>query len=384
MPPVVMWSVVLLLLVLAPMARAAELPDPFLFADGGRVTSPQRWPERRKELLELILQNEYGHPPPAPKHMQIVQLLSHKSKLVGAPHRQFKLICDGGDAGREKISFVVDVLVPPKGDGPFPVILTGDWGWRKTRDECALRILERGYILAEFNRTELAADLGTRESEQVEGLSAAYPGGDFGSIAAWAWGYHRCVDLLLGLPQVDKEKIAVTGHSRGGKAALLAGALDTRIALTAPNNSGCGGAGCFRFEGAQSEKIENIVKSFPFWFTPKFAQFAGREDELPFDQHCVKALIAPRALLSTEALGDLHANPSGTLLTHRAAREVYRFLGAEKKIAIHFRPGIHEQNADDFAALLDFADEVFFGRGSHDWNPNPFPDPPAGYSWRAP
>jgi hypothetical protein len=377
--------IVALLFVLAPLAQAAELPDPFLFTDGRRVKTPEQWPARREELFKLILANEYGHLPPWPKEMEIVHLLSRKSELAGAAHRQFKLICDPGDAGRQKISFVVDVLIPAgTGDGPFPVILTGDWGWRKTPDAITLKILERGYILMEFNRTELAADLGTKKSEQVEGLHAAYPGGDFGSIAAWAWGFMRCVDLLGGMHDVDKGKIAVTGHSRGGKAALLAGAIDTRIALVAPNDSGCGGAGCFRFQGPQSEKLQNIVKSFPFWFTPGFAEFAGREERLPFDQHCVKALVAPRALLTTEALGDLHANPSGTLLTHRAAREVYQFLGHADRIAIHFRPGIHEQNADDFAVLLDFADEVFFHKGSHDWNPNPFPDLPPAFSWAAP
>jgi hypothetical protein len=120
------------------------------------------------------------------------------------------------------------------------------------------------------------------------------------------------------------------------------------------------------------------------WFTPRFQQFAGREEQLPFDQHELKALVAPRALLTTEVLGDLHANPSGTLQTHRAAREVFTFLGAEKKIAIHFREGGHEHNAGDFETLLDFADEVFFHKGSHDWNPNPFPDLPAAHSWHAP
>ena len=150
-------------------------------------------------------------------------------------------------------------------------------------------------------------------------------------------------------------------------------------------NSGCAGAGCFRFQGPQSERLENIVASFPFWFTPRFREFAGHEDRLPFDQHELKALCAPRALLSTEALDDLHANPQGTFQTHRAAREVYQFLGHADRIAIWYRPGIHEHNADDFSVLLDFADQVFFNKpSSRDWNRNPFPDLPRASSWRAP
>src|SRR5437763_10803261 len=109
-------------------------------------------------------------------------------------------------------------------------------------------------------------------------------------MAAWAWGYHRAVDFLVTLRSVDKDRIAVTGHSRGGKAALLAGAIDARVALTAPNCSGCGGAGCFRFRGPQSERLADILQSFPGWFTPRLRDFIGREDQLPFDQHELKAL----------------------------------------------------------------------------------------------
>lgn len=127
------------------------------------------------------------------------------------------------------------------------------------------------------------------------------------------------------------------------------------------------------------------MKNFPFWFTPRLKEFISRENELPFDQHSVKALVAPRALLTTEALGDLHANPAGTLQTHRAAREVYAFLGHPDRIAIAFREGGHEHTAEDFNTLLDFADEVFLSKpAQRDWNANPFPDHPPAYTWSAP
>lgn len=352
-------------------ALAAELPDPFVFADGRRVQKADDWRARREEIRKLVMQYEYGELPTAPKNVTVTPLITHQLRPANVSHRQFKVTCDLGE-GRDKIGFVLDLMVPP-GDGPFPVILRGDWCWKKTPDDIAKSILDRGYILAEFNRLEFAAD---RTKENV-GLVAAYPDGEFGAVAAWAWGFSRAVDALVTLPIVDKEKIAVTGHSRGGKAALLAGALDERIALTAPNNSGCGGAGCFRIMGEKSETLEMITRNFPTWFTPKLREFAGKENELPIDQHFVKALVAPRALLTTEALDDLHANPSGSYETHRAARAVYELLDTPDRIAIHFRPGVHEHNAADFAALLDFADEVFAGKkSSRDWNANPFAGAP--------
>src|SRR5205814_10700406 len=135
-----------------------------------------------------------------------------------------------------------------------------------------------------------------------------------------------------------------------------------RLALSALNDSGCGGAGCCRFQGEKSEDIAAILKNFRFWFQPHFADFIGNTDRLPFDQQSVKALVAPRALLSTEALGDLWANPEGTQRTHLAAKQVYEFLGATDKTAIYFREGKHEHNADDWNVLLDFADKTFFNK----------------------
>ena len=128
-----------------------------------------------------------------------------------------------------------------------------------------------------------------------------------------------------------------------------------------------------------------IVKHFPFWFVPRFAEFTGQVERIPFDQHEVKALVAPRAYFSTEALGDLWANPEGTQVTWSAAREVFKFLGADDKIGIHFREGKHEQNEEDFAALLDFADHQFFGKKpAQDFTKLAFPDAPKPWSWTAP
>jgi hypothetical protein len=362
---------------------SGELPDPFVFTDGRRVKTAEDWRARREELLKLVLHHEYGNLPPAPKRTTTAQLLSNTLRTFNAPHHQYKLTFDNGD-GPPQVSMVIDLLFP-QGNGPFPVILRGDWGWRKTPDDVTKEMLARGYIVADFNRLELAQDLGRKPPERTFGLFAMYPDGDFGALAAWAWGYHRAIDLLVTLPQVDKQKIAITGHSRGGKAALLAGVTDERVALTAPNNSGCGGAGCFRVQGPKSEDLANIMTVFPFWFTPRLKEFVGRETELPFDQHSVKALVAPRALLTTEALGDYNANPTGTWQSHRAAREVYQFLGHPDRIAIFYREGPHEHGSADFMVMLDYADQVFFNKPSkRDWNANPFPDHPTAYSWTAP
>jgi hypothetical protein len=355
-----------------------DLPDPFLFSDGTRVKTREDWPRRRAELQETILHYEYGQMPPAPGNTAGVELVSSGYKgMAGVLHKMFKITC-GPD---KKVSITLDLLVP-KGKGPFPVILCGDLGWSKVPDEIAAEVIQRGYILADFNRTELAPD---SKAYKDSGVYQAYPDAQCGAIAAWAWGFQRCVDHLMTLNYVDQTKITVTGHSRGGKAAILAGATDTRVALTAPNCSGCGGAGCFKFQAPKSEDIAAITKSFPFWFTPRFMSFIGHIDQFPIDQHELKALCAPRAFLETEALGDLWANPEGSRQTYLGAKEVYTFLGVPEKIGIVYREGKHEHNADDWNVLLDFADQLFFGKKTdRKFDANPFPQTSKTFQWSAP
>jgi hypothetical protein len=355
------------------------LPDLFRFEDGGRVRTVADWRRRRQELLDLVLDVEYGRlPPPGRTEAQLLHQ-TRCNRLLNARHRQYRLTV-GPDGG---CSFLLDLLIPD-GTGPFPVALTGDGCWHTINDEIALAVLGRRYILAEFNRVEIVPDSGTPERDRVSGLYRVCPG-DYGAIAAWAWGYHRCVDFLLSLDEVAKDQIAAVGASRGGKTALLAGATDERIALTAPNDSGCGGAGCFRWEGQGSETLKILLGAVAYWFSPRLPAFIGREGELPFDQHGVKALVAPRALLTTEALGDLYANPTGTWQTHLAAREVYRFLGAENRIGIAYREGAHAHALPDWLAFLDFAEWHFRGvKPSRRFDECPFESLPRAFSWSAP
>ena len=358
--------------------RTAELPNPFRFADGAEVRSAEDWLKRRQEIRDLVVEIEYGGLPPTPNSTRLEELHTHTVTRMGDARFISCKVHTGPD---RPFSFLMTLLIPP-GDGPFPVALTGDACWRFVTDEIAEEVLRRKVILAQFNRVEIVPD--ANRSDRTSGLYLAYPEGTYGAVAAWAWGYHRCVDALLDMQVVDSARIAVVGHSRGGQTVLLAGATDDRIALTAPNNSGAGGAGCFRWQGPESETLADCVRVFPYWFGPRLQEFVGREDDLPFDQHFFKALVAPRALLTTEALDDLWANPSGTWQTHLAAREVYRFLGAEDRIGIWFREGEHKHSAEDWRAFLDFMDWQFCGGPRPSGlDANPFPDLPKAFSWKA-
>lgn len=352
-----------------------ELPDPFLRPDGKRITSPREWKPLREHWLTLVLHYEYGELPPKPRGVRAEKVDEKELSAPRATRTEYRLHIEAPVPLSTRL-----LLFRPRQRGNLPVIVDGDLGWGEPEEEIVVAVLKRGYALAFFDRTQIVSD-----SAERKGVYEAYPDYEGGRLAVWAWGYHRVIDFLLAQPDVHPKRVVVTGHSRGGKTALLAGATDERIALTAPNNSGCGGAGCYRYQAQGSETIADILRNFPYWFHPRFAQFIGKVERLPFDQHIVKALVAPRALLSTEALADLWANPEGTQVTYLAAKEVYRFLRAEERIGIWFRQGGHEHSLADWEALLDFADWQLLGKPStRAFDKLAFLPREDAYSWRAP
>lgn len=355
------------------------LPDPFLMRDGSRVATLDDWRNRRDEIIDTLLHYEYGHVPPAPDNLRVNQESVEAALDGAAVLKRVTLFFGPGDGLRMRAG----MYAPAAGDGPFPVILAIEPVWDAAFLPLARKMVERGYILAGYECFDLDQD----NADRSDGVHPLYPDYDWATIAAWAWGASRMVDYLRTQDAVHSERIALTGHSRRGKTALLAGALDERIALVAPHASGAGGAGSYRIQPAKSETLDDITspERFHYWFSPRLREFAGKEDRLPFDQHFLKALVAPRALISLEARDDLWANPLGTQQTHLAAQPVFDWLGAPDHNAFFIRPGGHDTTMDDWEALLDYADYVFFGRPTtKDFKMRPFPDAPKPFSWHAP
>ena len=196
-----------------------------------------------------------------------------------------------------------------------------------------------------------------------------------GTIAAWAWGFHRCMDYLVKDISVDPRRIAAVGHSRNGKTALLAAAMDDRIALAIPHQAGCGGSAPSR--GRVGESVQRINTAFPHWFNAAYKEFNQSTDRLPFDQNALVALCAPRPVLFSNATEDQWANPAGQFEVLQAADPVYRFLGAgglEAKsvpaegvlsdgvLGYYIRPGKHSMTAGDWEIFLTFADHHMTAR----------------------
>jgi hypothetical protein len=369
-----------------PIVNKGPLPDPFTLPGGGRIASPQQWPQCAAAWRDLIVTTEYGGMPPRPAKVEF-ETLCHSAvgRWEGKPKFwSYRIHCAGGE---KPLSFTVQILFPPT-EQPVPAIINGDRCWWYVSDEVARAVTDSGCALVLFNRTELAEDLGYANCPQKDrrsgGLWDVYPGRTFGALAAWAWGYHRCVDLLETLPFIDSSRIAVTGHSRGGKTTLLAGATDERIGLINDNGSCAGGSAAFRYVGHGGETL-NIVNVFPSWFGKDMRQYLGKEDELPFDQHCLLAALAPRPLLLTYALDDRWSNPEGMVLCAEAARKVYDFLGAPDNLAFHLRPGGHRHAPEDWQVLLDFIGRHWRGQEPRAaCNQHPYTHLKPAFPWAAP
>ncbi len=389
----------------AQLPANADLPDPLIMGDGTQVKTKEQWAKRRAELLSLFQHYMYGVPPAAPEKVEAkVERTDDKAFDGKATLKEVTLTI--GPAGCPKIHLLL--VVPNGRKKPAPAFVGMNFGgnhalvkdpsvrlptaWmypnrkgvkdnRATEEGRGAEIdswsleqsIDRGYAVATFYNGDIDPD----RSDKREGIQPHLrkkddkPGpSDWGTIAAWVWGVQRAVDYLRTNEDIDKERIAVVGHSRLGKTALLAAALDERIALAIPHQAGCGGTAPSR--GKVGESVKAINKNFPHWFNGHFKEFGDAPEKLPFDQNCLVALVAPRPVLFSNAEEDTWANPEGQFQVLQAADPVYRLLGVEglsakkmpasgqlvdSRLGYYIRPGKHSMTGGDWKVFLDFADK---------------------------
>ena len=332
--------------------RTGELPPDFDSMPSvpglpeARFTTREAWPRERQRIRALFEQWFYGKLPPAPDNLRAVVTGTHDEN--GVTVRDVRLEFGPG----HRATLRVQLMIPP-GRGPFPVFLTNH---PRTRPWVSTAV-RRGYIGAIY----FAADPIYGNADDSDPYIEIYPDYDFSCLARWAWAGMRAVDYLYTLPEVDKGKIAISGHSRNGKQALLAAAFDERIAAVIPSSGNTGEDNPWRYtsEMFENESLAQITSSFPHWFHPRLRFFAGREDKLPVDQNLLMAMVAPRPLFMYSAFSESQGGPFGFEQAYRSVLKVYEHFGAADKLWLNLRDGEHPTTAGDIEQFIDFLDSVF-------------------------
>ncbi len=393
---------------LAQDSLSGKLPNVLITEKGNPVHNVDEWENiRRPELLQLFKREMYGEMPARPANLSFKIIESASNVFNGlAIRKQVRIFFT---AAQNKHFMDVLIYYPKKNHKPVPVfvgynfagnqsisddkdiLLTSSWVPAKTKgsvnnkvtdstrgiaasDWCVEKILKSGYALATIYAGDVAPD---SNDGYKDGIQSLFPGlqnrGDgVSALSAWAWGLSRAVDYFEKDKAIDAKKIIVNGTSRMGKAALWAGATDPRFAMVISNESGAGGAKLFHHVGG--EDTRNLCKRFPYWFCNNFLKYNGRDTLLPFDQHELLALIAPRPLYVASAVGSAITDSYGEFLSAKYASPVYNLYKKEGlhladfpatnapsfgTIGYHLREGNHGINLYDWAQFIAFANLHF-------------------------
>ena len=343
------------------LRRTGELPPdfdampstPFLVDALEGVQTPEQWKQKRQQIRAQFEHWVFGKLPPPPDNLRtVITGTGNDGKLT---IRNVRLEFGPGHRGTLRVQLII-----PPGQGPFPVFLTNQTlltaAEPRTYPWVALAV-RRGYMGCIY----FAADPSNGHADDSDKFIDVYPEYDFPCLARRAWAGMRAVDYLRTLPEVDKQKIAITGHSRNGKQALLAAAFDDRIAAVIASSGNTGECDPWRYttDMFANESIEQMTGDFPHWFHPRLRFFVGREHKLPVDQHCLMAMIAPRGLFMYSAYAEQQGNAFGFEQAFRSVEKVYRFLGHEDKVWLNLRDGEHPTTAEDIEIFCDFLDTIF-------------------------
>jgi hypothetical protein len=363
-----------------------SLPDPLKTQAGKKIRNTTEWEKTRKpEILRLFEDNIYGQVPTDFDSIKFRTVKEDPNSMNGKAH--LKEVRIEVFRMNKSISINLVLFIPNNTRKPVPAFLLINNRAKDQTDPTrtiksdfwpAETAIENGYAIAAFHVSDAAPD---DAKLFMNGALQLYPeqlSADNGmrAIAAWAWGASRVMDYFEKDARIDRNKVAIVGQSRGGKASLWAAAQDKRFALCISNCSGSTGAKLARREFG--ERIRRINTSFPHWFNTNYKKYNDKESELPVDQHMLIGLIAPRPVYATNATEDLWADPKGTFLALKNAEDVYNLYGIksalgnkppapntaviESPLGYHNRVGVHNMTAFDWNNFIKFADYHFRGK----------------------
>lgn len=362
------------------------LPEVLKTLDGKKVVKVSEWEKtRRQEILTLFENDIYGQMPKSYDHISYKVFNEVTNAMDGKAH--LKEVAITVEKANKAVAIHLILFTPNGNKKSSPVfLLINNRGkentdpTRKVKSEFwpAEMAIDSGYAIAAFHVSDAAPD---NKDTYQNGVLQLYPDqlvADNGmkAIGAWAWAASRVMDYFKTNNEIDFNKVSLVGHSRGGKAALWAGAQDQRFAMILSNCSGNTGAALARRKFG--ETIEVINTTFPHWFNNNYKRFNDNENALPVDQHMLISLMAPRPVYTTSATQDLWADPVGSYLSLIESQKVYAIFGKKPGLTptpppantpiinsilgYHNRDGIHNMTTYDWGNFIRFANFHYFNR----------------------
>ena len=385
-----------------------DLPEVLRCSNGERVTSVEQWEKKRRpELVTLFAQQIYGMPfilnrsevgikyetmaenPNALNGKAIckqVKIILSKNDLVReiwlliylpqTPQENIPVFLGYNFNGNHTVHPDPEILISPSLSNVSSKDQTLERGNQSSRWSIE-RIVNEGFAVITACYHDVFPDQKDLKDESILPLFIDYEARKEDAqteqaIGAWAKGLSLIMDYIETEKVFDAKRVALMGHSRQGKAALWAGAMDSRFAIVISNNSGCGGAALSKRRFG--ETVELITTAFPHWFCPAFNIYTNNEDALPIDQHELIALITPRPVYIASAEEDLWADPKGEFLSGVYAGPVYHLYGLKgletetmppinspimNHIGYHIRSGVHDVTDYDWQCYITFAKKHF-------------------------
>ena len=394
-----------------------DLPDPLTLKNGKKVTkAADWWNKRRPEIVEDFDREVYGRAPKVtpPVKWEVVNTTTGKNGDVDIVTRQLVGVVDNSMDPDIEVKISLTLTTPANAGKPVPVIMQfggffGGAGAGRGAEAPAgppygpnaftpplpgrglavgagragspgataagrgpagptwqQQVLARGWGYASLNPGSIQADNGAGLTLGIIGLcNKGQPRklDDWGALRAWAWGASRAIDYFETDKTVDAKHIAIEGHSRYGKAALVAMAYEPRMWTAYVSSSGEGGAKLHRRNWG--EIIENVAGIDEYhWMAGNFLKYAGplHWNDLPVDSHELVAMCAPRPVFLSAGKGGYDAEPGGdswvdakgTFLAGVGAGPVYRLLGKKDLGATEF-PAIETLEATGDIAFRQHA-----------------------------
>ena len=351
---------------------------PILTAADGSAVTPETWENRRQEMRKALEKDSYGHTPPPPSRVWAEPLPESReftNAYAGKVRQERLQLFFETEHGIGSFPFVL--AVPKRVEKP-PVLLhlafRPDLPDRYVPVE---EITDAGYALAVVCYKDMVND--NLSGDYSDGIAAHFGTAtdrepeEWGKIGMWAYGASRILDYLLTLEDIDAAHTAVIGHSRLGKTALWAAAQDERFFAAISNNSGYGGAATSKH--GEGERVRDFLRCGSWdWYCENFKKYTDeKEDEKPYDQAYLLALIAPRYLCVGSAADDSGADPKSEFLTSLWASQAWELLGQpglvtpdrmpvpgdtwqDGCIGYHLRAGEHFLSREDWNTYLRFLD----------------------------